>query len=272
MPHPQHLGRYTVKSIISHGANNTLYKAFDPKDERFVSIKTISLEKLNSPAKKQLIASLIWEHRTTIDLDHPNIVKYYELVNDGGIPSIVMEYLSNKTLKYWLENSPQFSVNQGLEILKQLLCALDHIHKYRITHRDIKPGNIFYSDNGQIKITDFGISYPIGKIPAQIDYVQGTPAYMSPEQIICSQNSQHTDIFSAGVILYELLCGQKPFYGAEQKSIIQQILTKQPTTPSKINTDIPKTLSSIMLKALAKKPGERFESAAEFGRALSACL
>ncbi|MBF0445624.1 MAG: serine/threonine protein kinase [Magnetococcales bacterium] len=272
MSHPQHLGRYIIEAIIAEGSDITLYKAYDPKFERFVTIKTISLKKLNSPAKKQLVAKLIWEFKTTIDLHHPNIVKYIELVNNDSMALIVMEHLAGKTLKSWIEDKHHFSIQEGVDILKQLLSALEHIHKNGITHRDIKPENIFLFTDGLIKIIDFGISYPIGKSKSQIEHVQGTPAYMAPEQIISSQNSLHTDLFSAGVILYELLCEQKPFRGEEQKSIIKQILTKEPDKPSSINTKIPKALDTIILKALAKRPSERFQSAKEFKVSLDAAI
>jgi eukaryotic-like serine/threonine-protein kinase len=272
MPHPQHFARYSVESIIAKGPDNTIYKAFDPKFKRLVSIKTLSPGKLNSPTKDKLIAKLIWEFKTTIDFNHPNIATYYELVNDDSMTLIVMEFLVGKTLKSWLGDKHQFSINESVEIIKQLLSALGHIHKFGISHRDIKPGNIFLFADGKIKVTDFGISHPIGKPQDQIDYVQGTPAYMAPEQIISSQNNLHADLFSAGVILYELLCKKKPFNGPEQKKIIQQILTKQPTKPSLINAKIPKSFDTIIQKALAKRPGERFQSAEDFKKSLDIAI
>ncbi|MBF0195414.1 MAG: serine/threonine protein kinase [Magnetococcales bacterium] len=328
MSHPQNIDRFTVESVISQGSNNTIYKAYDPKLKRAVSIKTISPKKFNSPDKKKLKAKIIWEFKTTIDLNHPNIVTYFELINidstvvhtslaqpnyspdkskkniiknkvtsifsdsqdkptystintkhaaqprlkDTKIPFIVMEYMATRTLKSWLVDKHQFSINEGVEIIGQLLSALEHIHNSGITHRDIKPGNIFLFADGKIKICDFGISHPTGKTQTQIDFVQGTPAYMAPEQLISSQATQHADIFSTGVILYELLCGKKPFSGVEQKSIIQQILTKQPAKVSSVNTNVPKYFDKIIQKALAKRPGDRFQSAKEFKNSLDKAL
>jgi eukaryotic-like serine/threonine-protein kinase len=268
MVQSQHLARYTIETTIVEGPNNIIYKGYDSLQNRVVSLKTIRDEHLNSSLDLRPIERLRWESQLGSRVSHPNIVTVYEYYFEESQPFLVMEYLDGESLKQILHSGQRFNLVEIVEIISQVLAALSHIHQAGIVHRDIKPGNIILLDCGLVKVSDFGVACVVGEESTQSSRVAGTPAYMAPEQIIGTKIDGRCDLFSVGTLLYELISGQKPFIAPDKNSIIQKILTTQPARPSSLNSSISKVMDSAVMKAMAKRPSERFQSAEEFLAAL----
>lgn len=262
----QQIQQYQIEAVIGHGAMGVVYKAHDPHIRRSVAIKTIRQELLGAGGSKLLERFKI-EAQAAGRLIHPKIVAVYEAGEDRGIPYIVMEYAPGKTLKELLDGGVQFDLQQVTNIMLQLLDALDYSHRHEVVHRDIKPANIMV-DDGNIKIADFGIAKVEVSNLTLVGDLMGTPNYMSPEQWAGGQITRLTDIFSAGVILYQLLTGEQPFSGGTYTAIRHRTLNVEPPPPSKINSSVPSSFDAITKKALAKEPRHRYQGAMDFLDAL----
>ncbi|MBF0454745.1 MAG: serine/threonine protein kinase [Magnetococcales bacterium] len=262
------LGRYPIQSLLVESPHSLLLKGWDPVEQRFVSIKTLHPDYLSDPFCQERQARLAWEAWAASTLQHPNIIRIYEFNSQSTPPFIAMEYVHGNSLKSWLSQK-RFSSQESVGMVTQILAALAHIHQAGMVHQDIKPGNMVLLASQQIKIADFGIARLEKSIPCQFEHVTGTPAYMSPEQVMGSRTDARSDLFSVGVILYELLCGSKPFQGQSMAEIMKNTLTFTPPDPSTCNPALSPGFDSLLQQALAKRPGDRFQSAEAFKMALA---
>ncbi|MBU0479708.1 MAG: protein kinase [Proteobacteria bacterium] len=262
------LGKYTIQSVLGQGAMGIVYKGFDPIIERTVAIKAIRKDAFRKEEMKPVLARFQREAQAAGRLTHPGIVTVYEYGEDGDNAFIAMEYVPGRELDDFLDKKERFSVSTVIDIVTQLLDALIYSHAQGVVHRDIKPENIILLDSGRIKIMDFGIAKIESSTLTQFGDVFGTPSYMSPEQFSGQPVDNRSDLYSTGVILYHLLTGEKPFHGDSITSIMHRVMTTEAPLASDINLQVPSFLDGILQKALAKKPGQRFQSAEEFKAAL----
>lgn len=260
----KNLGKYQILSTLGQGAMGVVYKAFDPHIERTVAIKTIRKDVLGHKEMEPLLTRFKREAQAAGRLTHPAIVTVYEYGEEDDSSYIAMEYVQGRELKSFLDNSERFPLEIIINIMSQLLDALAYSHAQGVVHRDIKPGNIILLENGKIKVTDFGIARIESSTLTQFGDVIGTPSYMSPEQFGGQQVDKRSDLFSAGVILYHMLTGEKPFPGNSMTTIMHRVLNTDPPQASDLNFQVPSVFDSLIFKALAKKPHKRYQSAEEF--------
>ncbi|MDF1577559.1 MAG: serine/threonine-protein kinase [Desulfobulbales bacterium] len=263
------LGKYEIQSILGQGAMGIVYKGFDPNIERTVAIKTIRKDALGNKEMAPLLARFKREAQAAGRLTHPGIVTVYEYGEEEDTAYIAMEFVRGRELKDFLDNNERFPLNTIFNIISQLLDALAYSHAQGVVHRDIKPGNILLLNTGQIKVTDFGIARIESSTLTQFGDVIGTPSYMSPEQFAGQQIDKRSDLFSTGVILYHLLTGEKPFPGNSMTTIMHRVINTDPPLVSDLNFQAPSYIDAVILKAMAKKPDQRYQSAEEFKAALS---
>jgi serine/threonine-protein kinase len=285
---PDRLGQYEIRRLLGQGGMGVVYEGFAPQIQRRVAIKTIRAQLLDGdeaaadPQATQirkemdsLRARFQCEAQAAGRLNHRCIVKVYEYREDTHIgadgravsmPYIAMELVEGRELKSPLDSGERFPLPQILKIMDELLEALAHAHAHGVVHRDIKPANILVLADGSIKITDFGIarveSSALGHAPAS-----GTAHYMAPEQLQGEQSDGRADLYAAGVVLYELLTGDRPFAGAIN-TVPAKVLTETPVPPSELSIRVPKAFDPIVARALAKRPETRFQTAEEFREAL----
>jgi serine/threonine protein kinase len=254
-----HIGPYTVMGEVGRGGMGVVYKATDPSGGQIVAIKMIlGFAALNQQGRMGLVR----EARAAGSLNHPNIAKVYDIGQRKGRLYIVMEYLHGAPLDRVIRSRSVLSIGQKLHILIQLCDALDHAHCNGVIHRDVKPANVFIARNGTVKVVDFGLAVQ-NNVSGHAKFA-GTIPYMSPEQLTIGELDRRSDLWSAGVTMYELLSGRLPFYGATASELRQQILTGR--VPA-LDAPIPLAadLSHVLNLALAKKPGERYSTAKAFG-------
>ncbi len=265
------LGRYEVVSELGQGAMGIVYKARDPLIDREVAIKTINLS-LAQEEREEYEARFYQEAKAAGRLSHPNIVTIYDVGRSGDIAYIAMEYLHGRELRDVLNDSKLLPVTQVIDIISQVAFGLSYAHEHGIVHRDIKPSNIMVIRDGHVKITDFGIArMASAAVRTQTGMVLGSPKYMSPEQVMGKLTDQRSDIFSLGVMLYEMLTGQAPFQGENVNAIMYQTLNAIPPSPSTLNTAVPEMLNFIVAKALAKDLEARYQNARDLANDLRAC-
>lgn len=263
------LGKYEIRRELGRGAMGVVYEAFDPQIERAVAIKTILKSSVDKAEAEEAFSRFRREARAAGRLAHPKIVSIYEYGEDDEMAFIVMELIRGKELKDFFDREERFSIGDSIRIVMQILDALDFSHSRNVVHRDIKPANIMITEDGQIKIADFGIAKIDTSSLTQAGVVLGTPTYMSPEQFIGREVDHRTDIYSTGVLLYQFLTGERPFTGSVI-TIMHQAVHKEVPPPSRLNAGVSKQLDEVVQKAMAKKPEDRFQSAAEFMAALKA--
>ncbi len=225
------LGKYDLHGALGKGAMGIVYKGFDPHIERFVAIKTIRKDLVEPEVVQQYMARFKNEARAAGRLHHPNIVAVYEYGEDENVAFIAMEYVEGAGLRDHLNRRDTFDFAQLVSLMRQLLDALDFAHAKGVVHRDVKPSNLIVGEGGQLKIADFGIARVDTSNLTQAGMVIGTPSYMSPEQCRGLEADPRSDLFSAGVVLYELLTGEKPFRG-NLESIAYKICHEDPPAPS----------------------------------------
>ncbi len=266
------LGRYQIREIIGEGAMACVYKAYDPEINRALAIKLLKAQlRLDGEYRNRFLR----EAKGAGVLSHPNIVTVFDVGEDQGHPYIAMELVEGQTLAEELKARKAISTKDIVEIGIQLARALDYAHKKGIVHRDVKPGNIMrLTDTNTIKVADFGICRIDGSDTAdatqqtQIGNVLGTPHYMSPEQVVGEKVDSRSDLFSAGVVLYQLLTGHLPFEGDTLISVAYKITKTDPPSLDKVRGDLPLSLRRIIERALKKQPEKRFQSGEEFAQAL----
>jgi serine/threonine protein kinase len=274
MAGPQTLGRYQIEQVLGKGAMGVVYEARDPKLNRKVAIKTILTSQLDEETLKDFSKRFVDEAHAVARLNHPNIVQVYDFGEEGGVAYFVMEFIKGKRdLKSVLATNQAFDRNEAVRIMCELLDALDFAHEAGVIHRDIKPANVMLDSQGRAKLADFGVARLTDADRTNAERTQagtmvGTPAYMSPEQIQGVKVDRRTDIFSAGIILYQFLTGQKPFTGDGAWTVAKKIIQDNPPTPSSLDVTVSPEFDRVVAKALAKIPDERFSSAREFAAAL----
>ena len=265
-------GRYEVRSLIGRGGMAEVHLGFDTRLSRVVAIKML---------RRDLALDSIFQARfrreaqSAASLNHPNIVAVYdtgeEIVSDAtnrslAIPYIVMEYVEGHTVKELISDGTAVPINEAIEIVSGVLSALQYSHDNHLVHRDIKPGNIMLTPEGKVKVMDFGIARALTDSQAtmtQTNAVVGTAQYLSPEQARGETVDERSDLYSTGVVLFELLTGRPPFKGDSAVAVAYQHVEQIPPTPSSILSDIPDSLDRVVLKALAKNRDDRYRSAAE---------
>jgi serine/threonine-protein kinase len=265
------LGRYEILSELGQGAMGVVYKATDPLIDRVVAIKTINLG-LAQEEKEEYEARFYQEAKAAGRLSHPNIVTIYDVGKSGDVAYIAMEFLQGREIRDVLDDGEKLPVAQVLDIVSQVALGLAYAHEHGIVHRDVKPSNIMMIRDGHVKITDFGIArMESAAVRTQTGMVLGSPKYMSPEQVMGKLIDQRSDIFSLGVMLYEMLTGKAPFVGENVNAIMYQTLNGVPPPPSTVNPDVPDMLNFIVAKALAKSLDDRYQSAKDMANDLRAC-
>ena len=258
-------GRYEIVDELGRGAMGVVYRANDPVIGRSVAVKTIRLtEEGTGLSRPELLARFQTEARAAGLLTHPNIVVVYDAGEENGLYYITMELVEGKSLQALLDGGHAFPVPRVLRILEQTCSALQFAHERNIVHRDIKPANLMLSADDTVKVTDFGTAkiLQMGTVQ-QTTHVMGTPSYMSPEQVKGRPVDGRTDIFSLGVVMYEMLTGEKPFPGQSITTVIYKIVNEEPVPPRKINPTLHPGLNDIVLRALAKEPEARYQSCRE---------
>jgi len=266
------LGRYEIKGVLGQGAMGLVYDGHDPKLNRRVAIKTILTGKLSPEAAKMAKVRFQREVRAVARLNHGNVVQVYDFGQEGELAYIVMEFIKGKELKDYFDRNERLDLATIYRLMTELLAALDFAHEANIIHRDVKPANVMIDANGHAKLTDFGVARftePEGGDQMErtrVGTIIGTPSYMSPEQIQGQPLDRRTDVFSAGVILYQLLTFKKPFEGT-QWALQKKIIEDDPVLPSQL-VEIPVELDRIVARALAKQPDRRYQSAREFADAI----
>jgi len=264
---PAQIGRYQILERVGKGGMGVLYRGIDPVLDREVAIKLMLGD--FSDDTEQLRPRFYREAKAIARLQHRNVVTVFEFAEDGTNPYIVMEFLRGTSLAARLETSPALTLDDKVDIVAQLCAGLGYAHEQGVVHRDVKPANVFLLNDGTVKLLDFGIAkLTTSNLTRQGD-VLGSPSYMSPEQIMGKENIDgRADVFSTGVLLYEMLAGRKPFDGETTTAIVLKILQERETAIETINPSIPPRLGALVKKALEKEPANRFESAAAFAREL----
>jgi serine/threonine protein kinase len=266
MTQPQKIGKYEVRSVLGKGAMGMVYKCFDPQISRWVAIKAIVKASLNPVNLQQLVIRFRHEAQSVGRLIHPRIVQVYDYGEDDQLAYIVMELVNGKSLQEHLLNGARYSLPEVAEIIRRLLDGLAYVHSEGIVHRDLKPSNILINSDGRIKICDFGIAHSESSELTRVGDVLGSLHYMSPEQLIGKPVDARSDIYSVGVIAYELLTGKKPFLG-KSVAVMQQVVHEPPVAPSIINPELTPQIDQVILKALAKDSERRYQTAREFSDA-----
>ncbi len=258
-------GRYEILGELGRGAMGVVYKATDPVIGRPVAVKTIHLSEVGTGlSRPELLARFQTEARAAGLLTHPNIVVVYDAGEENGLYYITMELVEGKSLQALLDAGHSFPTPRVLRIMEQTCNALQFAHERSIVHRDIKPANLMLTADDTVKVTDFGTAkiLQFGTVQ-QTTHVMGTPSYMSPEQVKGRPVDGRSDIFSLGVMLYEMLTGEKPFPGQSITTVIYKIVNEDPIPPRQLNPTIHPGLNSIAMRALAKEPEVRYQSCRE---------
>src|SRR3954469_1684113 len=257
----QKIGKYDITDVLGEGGMGIVYKAVDPGIGRAVAIKMMTGNFADNP---DLLKRFQREAQSAGTLQHRNIVIIYELGTENGHPYMAMEYLSGESLEHIVSTRKRMSLVEKTEIMIQVLEGLQYAHEHGIVHRDIKPGNIMLLKDGTVKIVDFGIARISDNSMTKTGQIVGTINYMSPEQFNGHVVDGRSDIFSAGVLLYEFLTGVLPFDGAETPSVILKILNEPPPPLKNHLQNYPPELEEVMNRALAKDREERYASAEDF--------
>src|SRR5512140_1885806 len=287
------LGKYQIRRTLGQGAMGIVYEGFDPAIERVVAIKTILPSQLGADFAG-VMARFKREAQAAGRLNHPGIVTIYdygeEIAEDLSdeeatmmaapadkstgqrVAYIAMEFVRGRELKDAFTQGERFPLATVAHIMTQVLDALDHAHAQGVVHRDIKPANLIVLPDGRVKIADFGIARIGASELTQTGAVLGTPSYMSPEQFTSQPVDGRSDLFSCGVILYQLLTGEKPFTGESTTTIMYKVLREDPVPPSELNLALVPELDAVLKKALAKAPAQRFQPRPALAQALTTAI
>jgi Protein kinase domain/PEGA domain len=258
-------GRYEILGELGRGAMGVVYKATDPVIGRAVAVKTIRLsEEGTGLSRPELLSRFQTEARAAGLLTHPNIVVVFDAGEEEGLYYITMELVEGKSVQALLDAGHAFPLPRVLRIMEQTCSALQFAHERNVVHRDIKPANIMLTGDDTVKVTDFGTAkiLQFGTVQ-QTAHVMGTPSYMSPEQVKGRAVDGRSDIFSLGVMLYEMITGEKPFPGQSITTVIYKIVNEEPVPPRQINPSIHPGISAAVMRALAKEPEDRYQSCRE---------
>jgi TonB family protein len=272
---PSSIGRYQITGTLGFGAMGAVYRAFDPIIKRPLAIKTIRLDvPPQSPQHRAFIERFYQEVRISGTLSHPNIVTLFDVGEEKGVPFLVMEYVDGQTIAALLDSGERFRPERVLGLVSQAASALDYAHSHGVIHRDIKPSNLILQEGDKLKVTDFGIAKLVDSEITQSGTLLGTPSYMSPEQAMGEKLDGRSDLFSLGVVAFEMLSGQQPFPGTNVTSILYRLVHVDPVEPAdlEMNGLIPQKWREVFHRVLAKKPEARYAEASEFVQDLEYCL
>jgi serine/threonine protein kinase len=264
------LGRYEIKGVLGKGAMGLVYDGHDPQLNRRVAIKTILTKNMDEATAKHYAMRFKREVRAVAKVNHANIVQVYDFGTEGDLNYIVMEHIQGKELKDALETKQRFDLASIFRMMGELLGALEFAHAAGVIHRDIKPANVMLDAKGHVKLADFGVAR-VNDPDAEgektrVGAIIGTPAYMSPEQTQGQPIDHRTDLFSAGILFYQLLTGNKPFDGTGW-TLAKKIIQDDPVWPSTL-LEVPTTFDRVVARALAKDPEQRYQTAKKFAEDL----
>ncbi len=258
-------GRYEIVGELGRGAMGVVYKATDPVIGRTVAVKTIKLSAEGTGlTRPELLARFQTEARAAGLLTHPNIVVVFDAGEEDGLYYITMELVEGRSLQALLDDGHSFPLPRVLRIMEQACSALQFAHERNVVHRDIKPANLMLTGDDTVKVTDFGTAkiLQFGTVQ-QTAHVMGTPSYMSPEQVKGRAVDGRSDIFSLGVMLYEMVTGEKPFPGQNITTVIYKIVNEEPVPPKQVDPSIHPGISAVVMRALAKDPDTRYQTCRE---------
>ncbi len=259
------IGRYEIDSELGRGAMGVVYRGRDPRIDRTVAIKTVSLSGLEPSAEQEYRERFVVEARAAGGLSHPGIVTIFDVGEpDAETPYLVMEYVEGQTLDKVLgEDNKQLPLNTSLRIAQELAEALHYAHEQGVVHRDVKPANVLVTVDGHAKIADFGIAKLNQAQLTMPGQVLGSPAYMAPEQLSEEGVDGRSDLFSVGVILYSMLTGHRPFQGNSATTVCFKLVNHAPLAVTAFNSQLPPELDSIVSRAIAKDPDQRYQTGME---------
>ena len=266
---PSKVGKYPVTRELGRGGTSRVYLGRDPFANRDVAIKlVIAADGVDTDLRRRFHKVFLNEASLVGKLIHPHIMAIYDADAADDYSYIVMEYVDGPTLEHFCNVANLLPVDRVVEIAFKCSLALEFAHRHGIIHRDIKPANILLGAKGDIKVSDFGVALHAGGDHTHLQGV-GSPAYMSPEQVQDKELSHQTDIYSLGVVMYQLLTGKLPFIAANKASLLYQIMNIEPSAPSTRRTDIPQQLDHAVMRALSKNPKDRYQTWGEFSRELT---
>ncbi len=268
------LGRYEVEKELGKGAMGTVYLGRDPKINRVVAIKTLALsDEFEGSELEKVKERFFREAETAGRLSHPNIVTIYDAGDEHDLAYIAMEFLQGKDLTSYISKEKPSKIEWVLELIRQTADALGYAHAQDIVHRDIKPANIMYDEaENMAKVTDFGIARITASSRTKTGVVLGTPSYMSPEQLAGKHVDGRSDLFSLGVMMYEMLTGVQPFTGDSMAALMYQITNAKHKDILKVRSGLPACVKTIIDKALQKDPDKRFQTGTEFAQSIERCM
>ena len=264
-------GRYEIKEELGKGSMGVVYLAHDPQIDRLIALKVLRQDRLTSEA---FVQRFLKEARTIGRLSHPNIVTIYDIGLDRETIFIAMEFLEGDPLNK-IMGEREVSYVEIISLGLQMAEALHYAHGKGVVHRDVKPSNIIVNPNGRIKITDFGIAHiedPTASMQTQAGEILGTPAYMSPEQVLGRPVDGRADLFSLGIILYEMTAGRRPFQGDSMPAVFRAVTQENPEPPDRVKPAVSPSLSGVIMKCLEKDPVKRFETGETLAHALGNLL
>ena len=261
------IGKYELRAQLGRGAMGVVYEAFDTVIERKVALKVLRTDVFAAEQLPDVRARFKREAHSAGKLSHPNIVTIFDYGEHEGAPYIVMDLMSGQELSRRLEAGARLPLAETVKIIADLLSALSYAHESGVVHRDIKPSNLFLLRDGTLKVVDFGVARIESSELTETGAILGTPAYMSPEQFLGLPVDGRSDLFSVGVILYHLLTGDRPFSGSPT-TIMQKVLRQEPIEPTALNPTLAPDWDTVIKRALAKKPEQRFQSARQFADAI----
>jgi len=263
------VGRYEILMELGRGAMGTVYKARDPKINRLLAIKTIRFsDEFEDDQLKEIKERFFTEAELAGKLTHPGIVAIHDIGEDYDLTYMAMEFLDGEDLEKYCKKGSLLPIRKLLDIIAETADALEYAHNNGVIHRDIKPANIMLLKNGRVKVTDFGIAKSMSASKTRSGIILGTPNYMAPEQIMGRQIDARSDIFSLGVVFFQLLTGDLPFRGDNLNSLFYKVTQVKHPSPSKINPKVIKPCEQILDKALAKNPDHRFQKASDLAKYL----
>jgi serine/threonine protein kinase len=265
------LGNYQIVEELGRGGMAVVYRAYQPSLSRYVAIKVLPPQ---LAFDQEFVQRFLREARSAASLRHPNIVVVHDVGEQDGLYYIVMEYLEGRTLKQVIEQEGSLPVVRVARIVQQVASALDYAHQRGFIHRDVKPANIFVGEGDRVTLTDFGIAKAASEAEqlTRTGTLVGTPEYMSPEQAEGGVVDHRTDLYALGIVLYQMLTGQVPFKGNTPHSTLYAVVNHPPPPPRQINPALPPAVEAVVLKAVAKRPEQRFQRGAEMTAALQAAV
>ena len=264
------VGRYEILDELGQGAMGMVYKARDPKINRLVAIKTIRFsDEFEDDRISDVKDRFFKEAELAGKLSHPSIISIYDVGEDYELTYMAMELLNGKDLEHYCQKDTLLPLSKVLRIVSETAAALDYAHQQGVIHRDIKPANIMVLENGDIKVTDFGIAKAVSSSQTRTGIILGTPNYMSPEQINGRKIDGRSDIFSLGIVFFQLLTGELPFKGKTLTELFYQITQAKHPSPKEINPKVIRPCEQLIDRALAKDPADRFQNAGELARYVS---